>query len=442
MMSVARALIVFLLVVVAGASPAAAELQLDITQGRTERTPIAVPRFVASGGETDSIANNMTDVVVGNLERSALFEHVNPAAYVQEFRSANEVPRYGEWRQIGAQLLLLAQVRMATVNQVEVNFRLFDTLAQKQLLGLSYNTTPANWRRLAHLISDAVYKRITGEDGYFDSRVVYVERSGNPWRSTRRLAIMDQDGFNHRYLTDGRAMVLTPRFSPTSPTIIYFGYYNNLPRVYTLQVDTGRVAMLGDFPGMTFAPRFSPDGRKVVFSMAQNGNSDIYVMDLGSKVVDRLTSHPGIDTSPSFSPDGKRIVFNSDRSIGQQLYSMNSDGSDVKRISFGQGRYSAPVWSPRGDLIAFTKQLSGRFYTGVMRVDGTGERMLSQSYLDEGPTWSPNGRVIMFGREAQGDGKNIPRSRIYSVDLTGYNVREVPTPGNASDPAWSGLNPK
>lgn len=435
-----RYCVVFLLLLL-GAMPAHAELSVDITQGQADPTPIAIPAFIAAGNTTVE-ANNLTEVVISNLQRSALFRHLNPSAYVQEFASVNEPPRYGEWRQINAQLLLVGQTSMPSPAQLKVDFRLYDVLAQKQLLGLSYNTTPANWRRLAHLISDAIYKRETGESGYFDSRVVYVETSGNPWRPTKRLAIMDQDGFNHRYLTDGRSMVLTPRFSPNAPVITYFAYYNDTPRVYTLHVDTGRVEMLGNFPGMTFAPRFSPKGDKVIFSMAQDGNTDIYAMDLGSRDFDRLTSSPGIDTSPSYNPEGDQIVFNSDRGGGQQLYIMSSSGSGAKRISFGQGRYSTPVWSPRGDLIAFTKQLSGRFYIGVMRTDGSGERMLSQSYQEEGPTWSPNGRVLMFFRESPGDGKNIPRTRIYSVDLTGQNLREVPTPGNASDPAWSPLNPR
>ncbi len=435
-----RAVFLFLLLCVA-ALPAHADLQVDITQGQADPTPIAIPGFIATG-DTAADANNITEVIVSNLQRSSLFRHVNPSAYLQEFASVNEPPRYGEWRQINAQLLLVGQTSLPSPNQLRVDFRLYDVLSQKQLLGLSYNTTPANWRRLAHLISDAIYKRVTGESGYFDSRVVYVETSGNPWRPTKRLAIMDQDGYNHRYLTDGRAMVLTPRFSPNAPVVTYFAYYNDLPRVYTLHVDTGRVEMVGNFPGMTFAPRFSPNGNKIIFSQAQDGNTDVYTMDLGSRDTERLTTTPGIDTSPSYSPDGSQIVFNSDRGGSQQLYTMSSGGGNVKRISFGQGRYSTPVWSPRGDLIAFTKQQGGRFFIGVMRTDGSGERMLSQSYQEEGPTWSPNGRVLMFYRESPGDGKNIPRARIYSVDLTGQNLVEVNTPGNASDPAWSPLNPR
>jgi TolB protein len=316
-------------------------------------------------------------------------------------------------------------------------------LAQNQMTGFSYATEASNWRRIAHMISDVIYKRVTGEDGYFDTRIVYVAESGSRARPTKRLAVMDQDGANTRYLTDGREMVLTPRFHPKEPLITYLGFYGKSPSVYLLHIDSGRIERLGDFPGMTFAPRFAPDGRRLIFSMAQNGNSDIYTMDINTRQLQRLTTDRGIDTSASYAPDGRQIVFNSDRGGSQQLYVMDAGGGNVRRISFGQGRYSTPVWSPRGDLIAFTKSFQGSFYIGVMRPDGSGERLLSSSFLDEGPTWAPNGRVLMFFRETRGYGARGEghSARLYSVDLTGRNLRPIPTPTNASDPAWSALNP-
>jgi TolB protein len=310
------------------------------------------------------------------------------------------------------------------------------------MVGLAYFTVPQNWRRVAHIIADQIYKRITGEDGYFDTRIVYVSEVGPQNRRIKRLAIMDQDGASHRFLTDGAALVLTPRFSPTTQDITYLSYFNGQPRVYIFNIDTGQQEVLGDFPGMTFAPRFSPDGNSVVMSLSTDGNSEIYSMDLRTRLVKRLTNHPAIDTSPSMSPDGRQVVFNSDRGGAQQLYVMDSDGRDVRRISFGKGRYATPVWSPRGDLIAFTKILDGTFYIGVMRTDGSGERLLSQSFLDEGPTWAPNGRVLMFFRQtpSTADGKGAT-SRLHLIDLTGYNLREVVTPADGSDPAWSPLIP-
>jgi TolB protein len=292
-------------------------------------------------------------------------------------------------------------------------------------------------------MADAIYKRVTGEDGYFDTRVVYVSESGPMDRRIKRLAIMDQDGSNHRLLTDGRSLVLTPRFSPTAQEITYLSYARGVPRVYLFNIDTGQQEVVGDFPGMTFAPRFSPDGNKVIMSLAVEGNSDIYTLDLRTRQAVRLTDSPAIDTSPCYSPDGTRIVFNSDRGGSQQLYVMNADGSDVKRISFDSGaRYGTPVWSPRGDLIAFTKIDGGQFYIGVMRPDGSGERLLTQAFLVEGPTWAPNGRVLMYFRQAPSDSKgNGGSPRLYTIDLTGYNEREVITPQDASDPAWSPLIP-
>jgi TolB protein len=329
---------------------------------------------------------------------------------------------------------------MAPDGRLRVEFRLWDVFAEQQMVGMAYRTATGGWRRVAHIISDAIYKRITGEDGYFDTRVVYIAERGLQNRRIKRLAIMDQDGENHRFLTDGSALVLTPRFSPTLQEITYLSYYRNVPRVYLFNIDTGRQEVLGDFPGMTFAPRFSPDGRKIIMSMAKDGNTEIYTMDLRTRAVRQLTNHSAIDTSPSFSPDASQVVFNSDRGGTQQLYTMNAAGGGVQRISFGKGRYATPVWSPRGDLIAFTKMRGGRFYIGVMRPDGSGERLLAEGFSVESPTWAPNGRVLMFYRQQPFDLKGgSGRSRVFSVDLTGQNEREIITPLDASDPAWSPL---
>jgi len=319
-----------------------------------------------------------------------------------------------------------------------VEFRLWDVFAGQQLKGVRFATTPDNWRRTAHKASDAIYEALTGESGYFDSRIVFIDERGPFLNRVKRLAIMDQDGENPVYLLGGNDLVLTPRFSPSAQTIVYMNYENNNPNVYLLDIETGRRELLGDFPGMTFAPHLSPDGTKLILTMDRRGNSDIYVMDLTSRSTTRLTTDPAIDVSASYSPDGKKIVFNSDRGGSPQIYTMDADGRNVKRISFGQGRYSAPIWSPRGDKIAFAKSTPGKISIGVMDVDGKNERMLTDSYSDESPTWSPNGRVIIFSRGYRGPER---KSEVWSVDLTGQNLRRVETPGMASDPAWSPLLP-
>ncbi len=423
-------------------APARAVLEIDITRGNVDPLPIAISGFFASGPETQRIAADIPKVITNNLERSGLFRPLDPQAFIQSPEAMQVRPRFSDWRVINAQALVTGRVQLEKDGRLRTEFRLWDVIAEQQMTGLVYFTTPDNWRRVSHLISDAIYKRLTGEDGYFDTRIVYVSESGPKNRRIKRLAIMDQDTENHRFLTDGKYLVLTPRFSPTTQEITYLSYFKNKPRVYLYNIDTGQQEVLGDFPGMTFAPRFSPDGNKVIMSMARDGNSDIFVMDLRTRVITQLTKHPAIDTSPSYSPDGRRIVFNSDRGGSQQLYVMDADGGNVKRISFGKGRFATPVWSPRGDLIAFTRMYKGRFFIGVMRPDGSGERLLTESFLDEGPTWAPNGRVLMFFRQTPSDEKGRGgRTRLWSIDLTGYNEREIVTPVDASDPAWSPLSP-
>jgi TolB protein len=423
------------------AMPASAALDIDITRGNVDPLPIAVPAFYGVG-DSAGVGNDIAKVITANLARSGLFRPLDPKSFIQTPESLQLRPRFADWRVINAQALVSGRSELQQDGRLKVEFRLWDVLAGEQMTGLVYFTTPGNWRRIAHVISDAIYKRMTGEDGYFDTRVVYVAESGPRNKRVKRLAIMDQDGAGHRFLTDGSYLVLTPRFSPSRQEITYLSYYNDLPRVYLYNIDSGRQEILGDFPGMTYAPRFSPDGNKVIMSMARSGNSNIFAMDLRTRVISQLTRSSAIDTSPCYSPDADRIVFNSDRGGSQQLYVMNADGSGVKRISFGDGRYATPVWSPRGDLIAFTKMVRGTFKIGVMRPDGSGERILSESFLDEGPTWAPNGRVLMFFRQepANADGSG-GRTRLWSVDLTGYNERELVTPIDASDPAWSPLSP-
>ncbi len=431
-------LVIFLmgLIVSVGAN---AQLEIDIVRGAPEPVPVAIPNFLSSHPDTDKIAKDMASVIAADLERSGLFRVLDQGSYIEKQSDINYQPRFSEWRLINAKALLSGQIIRENSNRLKVEFRLWDIYGTEQLDGKRLATTPDNWRRIAHKIADNIYKRLTGESGYFDSRIVYIAESGPKTDRRKRLSIMDADGANAQYLLTGAGLVLTPRFSPSAQTITYLSWETGRSQVYLLDIETGRRELLGNFTNMTIAPRFSPDGEKLIFSMVKRGNSDIYVFDLRSRTTTRLTTNQGIDVSPSFSPDGRNVVFNSDRGGSPQLYIMNADGSNVRRLSFGKGRYTAPAWSPRGDLIAFTKSNQGKFHIGVMDAnDGRGERLLTNSYLDEGPTWSPNGRVILFTRETRGLNG---RSAIWSVDLTGRNLQKVPTPGAASDPAWSPILP-
>lgn len=416
--------------------PASAEAQLQgtQTQGQIAPIPIAVPVFL---GDDPKLASEIADVVQNDLESSGLFRPLDRASFLEQVPDVNAAPRFPDWRAIQSDALVVGRVVNAGDGKVGAEFRLWDVASGKQLAGQRFSTAGLNWRRIGHLIADQVYQRLTGETGYFDSRVVYVDETGPKDKRIKRLAIMDQDGANVRLLTQGTEIVLTPRFSPTNQEITYMSYTREQPRVFIMNLANGRRELVGDFPNMTFAPRFSPDGQRVVMSLGTpDGSTSIYEMDLRTRQPRQLTQTTGIDTSPSYSPEGRQIVFESDRDGSQQLYVMNADGSGIQRISAGDGRYSTPVWSPRGDYIAFTKQLAGRFLIGVMRPDGSGERVLTEGFHNEGPTWAPNGRVLMFFRESPGAGGG---ARLYSVDITGYNERMVRTNSFASDPAWSPL---
>ena len=398
--------------------------------------PIAIPPFVPGTPADGQAGADIAGVITNNLRRSGLFAPIDPAAFIEHINNIDVAPQFPSWKQINAQDLVTGRVTRQGDGRLKAEFRLWDVANGQQLTGQQYVTSPEYWRRIAHIISDQIYERLTGEKGYFDTRVVFIDESGAAERRVKKLAIMDQDGANVRYLTRGSDLVLTPRFSPSTQEITYMEFSQGDPRVYLYNIETGQREIVGNFPGMSFAPRFSPDGQRIIMSLQQGGNANLFVMDLRSKSTTRLTDTPAIDTSPSYSPDGSQICFESDRGGKPQIYVMAAGGGAAQRISpFDDGTYSTPVWSPRGDYIAFTKQGGGQFAIGIMKPDGTGVRILTSGWHNEGPTFAPNGRVLMFFRDPGGNSG----PSLYTVDVSGRNEQRVPTPGYASDPAWSPL---
>ena len=425
----------------AGATPP--PLEVDVTGGISAPMPIAIPAMPTSqimdtpAGPTDKLGRQLADVIANDLHNSGLFTPLQPAQLRAVIFPEVTAPAFDYWGGTGAQALVQGYVRANGDGSLTVGCYLYDVLAKTELTRQGFVVAPSDWRRAGHKCADMVYTRLTGEGAYFDSRVVYVSETGPKAHRIKRLAIMDQDGANHRFLTNGQSIVLTPRFAPNQQSIVYMSYVGKYPAIYVYDLGTGQQRLVVQNASTTFAPRFSPDGRWILFSMAQAGNTDLYRVPATGGTPQRLTTSPGIDTGGSYSPDGSKIVFESDRSGGQQLYVMNADGSNQQRISFGGGRYVTPVWSPRGDLIAFTK-IAGPFRIGIMSPNGSGEKLLTNSWQDEGPSWSPNGRVLMFFRQGQG---NAGKADLWSVDLTGVNERRVPTPLDGSDPAWGPLRP-
>jgi TolB protein len=417
------------------AAGGAGQPMIDVDHAQTDPIRIAIPGLGLSRA-----AAEINSVITADLLNCGLFKPIDPAAFISANDANPTAPNFQNWKAIGAQALVTGNVTEIGGGQVRVEFRLWDVLTGQQLQGTAY--TSPNVRRIAHIMADVIYERMLGEKGYFDTRIVYVAATGPRGRQTKRLAIMDQDAYNNRVLTDGSWLVLTPRFNPVRDQIAFMSYASNHPRVLLFDLTSGQQTTLGEFEGMSFAPRFSPDGGSCILSVTRGSGSDIFVVDVGSHASHRLTSSGSIDTSPCYSPDGSQIVFNSDREGDQQLYVMGAGGGGAKRISYGHGRYATPVWSPRGDLIAFTRLAGATFAIGVMHPDGTGERILSESYAVEGPTFAPNGRVLMFWREtrSQDNYGHGYSSRLVSIDITGFNERQVQTPTDASDPAWSPLN--
>jgi len=421
------------LAAVAGPVPSLAQLTGRQTEGQLSPIPIAVPDFLSSDPR---LGADLSNVAAADLERSGLLKPLDRAAFLERIQNINVAPRFGDWKSIGAEALVVGQVNPSGDGRLQVDMRVWDVIRGQQLAGQRLTAAAQSWRRIAHQVADQVYEKLTREKGYFDTRIVFVDETGPKDKRQKRLAIMDQDGANVRLLSQGKELVITPRFSPTNQEIAFMQYVGDQPRVALMNIESGQREVVGEFPGMTFAPRFSPDGQRIVMSFGQGGATSLVELDLRSRRTRALTQPQAIDTGPCYAPDSRQLVFESDREGNQQLYVMGADGSAPRRISRGEGRYSTPVWSPRGDFIAFTKQQSGRFLIGVMRPDGSGERILTEGFHNEGPTWAPNGRVLMFFRDQAGA---TGGPKLHSVDITGYNERPVPTPSFASDPAWSPL---
>ena len=419
--------------------PSSAQTErITITEGTVEPTPIAIADFTDQTGNPGAIGRMIAEIISNDLEGSGMFRPEASASLIPPPRTPSIKPDFSEWTPLGVKALLVGSAKESNNGMIEVVFILWDVVTEREIIAGEGEVSDAGLRRISHQIADLVFESWTGDAGYFDTRIVYVDESGPPERRVKRLAIMDQDGHNHTYLTDGSSLVLTPRFSPQVQEIAYLDYFNDNPNVYLMNVSTGNSELLGTFPGMTFAPRFSFDGKKLIMSLAKDGLTDIFEMDLSTQQLNQLTKSPSIDTSPSYSPGGRKIAFNSDRGGSQQIYVMNANGKNVKRISYGKGRYATPVWSPRGDIIAFTKMYKGEFFIGVMNTDGSGERLLARGFLVEAPTWAPNGRVLMYFKQSPtNDDGSGGESHLYRIDITGFNERRMVTPSFASDPAWS-----
>jgi TolB protein len=414
------------------APPAArAQLYIDVRRGSFQPIPIAIADF---GGDGE-LGPKASGIIANNLTRSGYFTVLDRGRF-PDSPSFDAAPNFGAWRQAGVQGLVTGRVGRDASGRMRAEFRLWDVASGQQLIGQQYGTDANSWRRVAHIISDAVYSKITGVGGFFDTRIAFVDESGPKERRKKRLAVMDQDGANVRYLTPGDSSVVSPRYSPATQDIAFMSQpQGQQPRVQVINLETGSRRVVGDFNDMSSSPRFSPDGRRLLLALQEGGNTNIFAMDLGSKATSRLTSTSAIDTSPSYSPDGGQIVFESDRGGKQQIYVMGPDGSGQRRVSFGEGSYSQPAWSPRGDLIAFTKQKPGGFAIGVMKPDGSGERLLTEGYHNEGPTWAPNGQYLVIFRDPGGQAGG----KLFMIDVTGRVNVSIPTPSYASDPTWSPL---
>lgn len=408
-----------------------------ISKGVNKLMPVAINRFVSSAAD-QKLLDDVLNVIRSDLQHCGFFKIVPQDAFIDQIIGVENRPHFASWRQINTNLLLNGQIQRNGSSELVIKIILWDTVNEKSIFAQNFTSSTQLWRKLAHTISDKIYESVTGDPGYFGTRIFYISEIATGIRVSKRLAVIDYDGQNNQFLTNGKHLVLTPSISPNAQYLLYVSYERRVPKIFIRDLKTSRSSLLGNVNAMSFSPKFSPDGSKVIFSMAKNGVTDIFIMDLQTNTINKITSGISINTSPTYSPDSQTIYFNSDRSGSGQIYSMNADGSNIKRISFGEGNYSAPSCSPNGKYIVFTKKVRNQEFTlGVMKIDGSDERIITSGYLVEGATWSPNSRIISFARTTAPYRNTKSSTKLYTIDISGYNERLVPTLYDASDPEWS-----
>ena len=419
--------------------PARAELKVDIIAGAVDPISIAIQKFETGKGVSSSDATMIRDVVENDLRRTGLFRIVSHDAF-PEYVKMGEMPDFKSWTAIHAQVLVQASLTLDEEKRYKLEFYVWDVNGTEQIEAQSLVASKKSARRLAHIMADAIYERLTGEVGYFDTQIVFIAESGPVGDRVKRMAIMDQDGYGFRYLSDAKTFVMSPHFSPNMQTVVFLSYRDDDPMIWTLDLDTGAQRKLGQFGGMNFSPRFSPDGTRVALSLVKNGLTHIYEYNLEDKTLRQLTFGNSLDTSPSYSPDGKKMAFNSDRTGRQQIHVLDLETGKEERITFGNGRYATPAWSPDGQFIAFTKIADDTFYIGVMSPNGRNEKILAGGWYMEAPSWAPNSRrVVYYETEKLGPAETERQSHIRSIDIMGQNLYDIEIPDGISgvEPTWS-----
>ena len=411
---------------------------VNLQTSRYSKLSIAINNFACSHKSLYSDYLKLNSIIISDLIISGLYNILDNINVIDRKFGISHVPNFAEWKKIKADILVNGEIRKESRNHYKIYFNVWDIILNKLLLSKSFSIQRQDLNLGSHIIANHIYELLTGAKGYFDSKIAYISEVYSRKKKIKRLAVMNFDGTNNQFLTDGKNIVLNPEFSSDGKKILYVSYAKKMPQVFLKHLYTGEEVIIGNFPGMSFAPQFSPDDKKIIFSVAKKGATNLFQMDIATQNITKITNNFSINTSPSYSPDGEQIVMNSDYGGSTQIYIMNKDGSNKHRISFGGGSYREPSWSPRGDYILFTKIEKGEgFMIGIMKPDGSGEKILTKGFQVEKPAWCPNGRVIIFTKLKVNSKIGLHEPYLYTIDISVFNERLIPTPKAASHAAWA-----
>ncbi|MEN8168764.1 MAG: Tol-Pal system beta propeller repeat protein TolB [Pseudomonadota bacterium] len=412
---------------------AQARLVIEITQGTEGALPIAVVPFGWLGG-ADS-RTDVADIVAADLARSGRFAPLDKGQMPQQPHSGKEI-NFAAWRAAGVEHIVVGRVQSRQGDERMVEFQLFDVVRGVQMTGYSIPASSPRMRRVAHQISDIVYKKLTGQRGAFNTHVAYVtvERSGK--ESLYRLSIADADGHDEQVILTSKQSLMSPTWSPDGERLAYVSFEKGRSLIYMQEIDSGKRELLAEFKGLNSAPSFSPDGRRLALTLSRDGNPEIYLLDLRSRALTRLTHSRGIDTEASFAPDGKAVLFTSDRGGKPQIYRLKlENGRPVgrpQRITY-EGVYNArAAFSPDGKRLVFVHGDGKRFRIAVQDLESGTLRVLSDTRFDESPSFAPNGSMIIYATERN------RRGVLEAVSVDGNAHQRLGlSRGDVREPAWS-----
>lgn len=412
--------------------------QIEVSGKNYKLTKIAINHFLTQKYEEKIIAKEIRDTVCKNLSDSGIFSIVAENNFIEQNKGSEFIPFFEAWKKINATILVNGSLTKNRKNNYTIVISIWDNILAKKILHRKITFSEKSIQKTSHIISDHIYQEIIGEKGYFDSKILYVAEKVIENKIFTRIAMMNQDGKEHKYLTNGKFISISPKISPDKENIAYVDFRAGISKIFLRNLYSGQENLLTNMKGSIFSPRFSRNGKKILFSLAKKGATNIFKFDINTKKISVLTRNIYINTSPQFSPDDKKIIFTSNRLGTAKIYTMNEEGKNVVKITEKPGSHLEPKWSPDGKYISYINlRRKLGYYINIINTKTGEETTVVKSDVIHGYCWCPNSKYILFS-EAIGN-KEEEKKTIYKlqkINIFNKHKTTINTPYSASDPIW------